>query len=63
MRTPSTRGNPPWPTRFARWWTEALRAVRIVFPPLEKLADEEARAALERALDLRREWERKGYVL
>jgi hypothetical protein len=42
---------------------EAVRAVRIVFPPLEKLTDEEARAALERALDLRREWERKGYVL
>jgi hypothetical protein len=42
---------------------EAERLVRIIFPPMDELTDEEARAALERALVLRREWEGKGYVV
>ena len=40
---------------------EAQRVARIVLPPMEQLTDAEARAALERALVLRREWEAKGY--
>ena len=40
---------------------EARRVVHIVLPTLANLTDEQARAALERALLLRREWESKGY--
>ena len=40
---------------------EDRRVVHIVLPPFAELTEEQARAALERALQLRREWESKGY--
>jgi hypothetical protein len=42
---------------------EAQRIVYLIVPPMENLTAEEARAALERALALRREWEAKGYAV
>jgi hypothetical protein len=42
---------------------EGKRVVYIVVPPLSKLTEEEQRAALARALALRREWESKGYAV
>ena len=40
---------------------EAHRTVHITLPPFGRMTDDGARAALEDAIRLRREWEAKGY--
>ena len=42
---------------------DARRIVHLIVPPLAKLSEADARAVLQRALVLRREWEGKGYAV
>ena len=48
---------------MAPWGAVGKGDDRITFPPMNELTDEESRAALERAVVLRRGWERKGFVV
>lgn len=52
---------PPLPPRVRAHVDEAQRIVRIVLPPFSELTDEEARAAIEEAIRIRRTWEAMGY--
>ena len=53
---------PPPTPRVRAHVDEAHRIVHIVLPPFDQMTDDQARAALEEAIRLRREWEAKGYT-
>ena len=55
--------NPPAPplVRVRVHVDEAHRTVHLVLPPFTELTDDQARAALEEAIRLRKEWEAKGF--
>ena len=40
---------------------EAQRVVHIKLPPFAEITDDQAKAALEAAIRIRKEWEVKGY--
>jgi hypothetical protein len=63
MRMSDANGKVPDGRRVGVTVDEAQRVVHIQLPRLAEMTDDQARAALEQAMQIRKEWEENGYEI